>query len=321
MRRLYVGFAAAIAALATATPAFAQANCVQFDVLGNGANGEYNPFNRSNASEAFQVRASRVAEGVTGVRFILVDSTPRNGSPGFGSSGPLNYDIEWLGGDTSRTVFTAANEPLNATNGATIVFPGRQGVDVSRFRLSVPRGQAAAAGRHIENLTVRYSCLYGSNTGPSSSTEQQASLRLELSVPSYVAAYVGGVGQSRGTIDFGTVSANTGNLSRSIGVTALSTVPYEVTVASERGGRLRLQPKDAEGIPYTMKFSGEDVEAGSRIVCPATPAPIGKVDPLEVTLRRNSLSKLRAGDYSDTVTLTFQPRDGSGAGACRVAAR
>lgn len=302
-----------------ALPAAAQPLCATFEVLGNGARGDYNPFDSSNSTDVFDVRITRNGEGIAAVRFLLLDTSPQANGPGIGAAGPASYEILWLE-DTARTVFSAGNEMLTPANGALVQLPGNNGRAVTRFRLRIPRGQPASAGRHVENLSIRYECLGSATRLASSSTQQVAAIPIEVTVPSYVAAYIGGPGQTRGSIEFGEIGPDTSSLSRSLGVTALSTVPYEVTFESERGGRLRQRRNDQEGIAYDMTFAGVDVENGARLTCPATPAPIGRAEPFEVSLRRNDLRDLPAGTYSDTVTLTFQPRDGISTNGCSVAA-
>lgn len=303
-----------------APSAFAQPMCAQFEIIGNGASGEYNPYDSANTVDTFDIRITRNIDGVNAVRFLLLDNSRRQDGPGIGTAGPADYDIVWLD-DPSKIVFSANNAILTPTNGATVALPGRQGRAVTRFRLRIPRGQPASAGRHIENLTIRYECLSGVASFTTTATEQIANVPIEVTVPSYVAAYIGSVGQTRGAIDFGPISTDSGPLSGSVAVTALSTVPYAVTFDSEREGRLRRRPNDSDGIAYDMSYAGNRVEDGERMICPATPAPIGQAEMFEVRLRRNSLRDLPAGDYSDTVTLTFAPRDGSGVSACRVVGR
>jgi len=137
-------------------------------------------------------------------------------------------------------------------------------------------------------------------------------------VPRYVAAYIGSVGQTRGTISFGEVAAPSASLTRAIGITALSTLPYAIEFDSENEVLLKRRKGDTDGIAYNMRYAGVPVLDGETLVCPTTPAPMGRGEQFEVTLDRASISQLPAGDYADTVTLTFTPRDAVGVSACAV---
>ena len=300
-----------------AAPAAAQSQCVQFELIGNGARTDYQPFEASPTIETFDVRATRLADGVRGVRFLLVDRSPRSAGPGIGLTGPLNYDIA-LASDGTRRVFVVGNEQPQPMTGADIRFSGNAGVEITRFRLSVPAGQQAPAQIHREDLVVRYQCL-GPNGNPiGAMQEQPAALELALTVPEYVAAYIGSIGQTRGTISFGDVSAPSAALTRAIGITALSTLPYAIEFDSENAALLKRRRGDTTGIGYNMRYAGVPVLDGETIVCPVTPAPMGRAEQFEVALDRPSISKLPAGDYADTVTLTFTPRDAVGVSACAI---
>ena len=53
----------------SATPAFAQTQCAQFELVGSGARVTYQPFETSSLIEAFDMRVRRLADGISGVRF------------------------------------------------------------------------------------------------------------------------------------------------------------------------------------------------------------------------------------------------------------
>ena len=298
-------------------PAAAQTQCAQFELIGNGARTEYQPFEASPTTETFDLRVRGLADGVRGVRFLLVDRSPRVSGPGLGATGPLLYDIVWLQ-ESTRRVFVVGNEQPQPMTGAEVSLPGRSGVDITRFRLTVPAGQQAPAQQHRDDLIIRYQCLAANGSAIGATQEQPATIPISVTVPRYAAAYIGSIGQTRGTISFGEVNANTTNLSKAIGITALSTLPYEVAVESENGGILKRRRSDNGGIGYTMQYGGVRIASGDKILCPMTPAPMGQPEQFEVTLDRSSVSQQPAGAYSDTVTLTFRPRDTISIASCQV---
>ncbi len=304
-------------ACAVSSPAIAQTQCVQFELIGNGAEAEYHPFEANSTTEVFDLRARRLADGVYGVRFVLADRTPKPSGPGLGALGPLFYDISWLQ-DSTRRVFVVGNEQPQPLTSAELNFPGNSGVELTRFRLLVPAGQQASAQRHRDELVIRYQCLDRRGNPIGATQEQPASIPIAVRVPRYAAAYVGSLGQTRGSISFGEVSSSSASLTKAIGITALSTMPFEISVDSENGGKLKRRRTDEDGVAYAMRYGNVPVADGDTLLCPMTPAPMGQAEQFEVTLNRDSLAGQPAGTYSDTVTLTFQPRDVVALPTCAV---
>jgi len=305
------------AAMLVTTPAFAQTQCAQFELVGNGARVAYQPFETSPTIETFDLRIRRLADGISGVRFLLVDTTPQMNGPQIGTTGPSVYDISWLE-DNTRRMLVVGNEQPQPTTGAQVQFAERAGVQLTRFRLSVPAGQQAPARVHRENLTVRYQCLDSQGRQIGATQEQPASVELSLTVPRYVAAYIGSAGQTRGTINFGDVGSASATLNRAINITALSTLPFAIKFESENGGLLKRRATEAQGIVYAMNYAGVAVSPGDTLQCPMTPAPMGIGNQFEVGLNRSSITSLPAGNYRDTVTLTFTPRDGVASANCAI---
>lgn len=311
----------AVSAMSAATlfavQAQAQTQCAQFETIGNGARAAYQPFESSPTVESFDIRVRRLASGISGVRFLLVDTTPQATGPQVGLAGPASYDISWLE-DSTKRLLVVGNEQPQPMTGALVQFPERNGVQITRFRLIVPAGQQAAAQIHRENLVIRYQCLDNQGRQIGATQEQPASVELSLTVPRYVAAYIGSAGQTRGTIDFGDVGTPSAALNKAINITALSTLPYAITFDSENGGRLKRRADEAQGIIYAMNYAGVAVVSGDTLLCAMTPAPMGRGEQFEVGLDRSSIATLPAGAYRDTVTMTFTPRDAVVTTGCAV---
>jgi spore coat protein U-like protein len=306
-----------LALLTLGTPAAAQTQCAQFELSGNGARVDYHPFENSPTVESFDMRVRRLADGISGVRFLLVDRTPQSSGPQIGMTGPAVYDVRWLE-DSSRPMLVVGNEQPQPNTGAQIFFGERAGIQLTRFQFTVPAGQQAPAQIHRENLMVRYQCLDSRGRQVGATQEQSALIELSLTVPRYVAAYVGSAGQTRGTIDFGDVGAPSANLTRTVNITALSTMPYAIKFESENGGLLKRRMTDVQGISYALNYAGVAVSAGDTLLCSMTPAPMGRGEQLEVGLDRASIATLPAGAYRDTVTMTFTPRDALPVSNCEL---
>lgn len=307
----------ALAVGLTATGASAQSQCADFDVLGNGARVSYQPFDNQPTVDNFDIRVRRIADGVAAVRFVLVDTTPGSTGPGLGQFGPDLYDIVWLADADQRVLVVGTEQPMPQV-GAIVALPGRNGNAITRFRLSIPAGQRARATIHAENLAVRYACLDGNGNQVGSAQQQGAPVTISATVPRYAAAYVGSVGQTRGAIAFGNVSATGAALTQSAVITALSTLPYDVAITSDNDGKLRRIAGDPAGIAYSMQFGGAAVESGQTVTCPITDMPAGDSQRLEVTLEPQSIGQQPAGNYADVITLTFQPRDTQGVDKCAI---
>lgn len=318
MNKRLVGLAA-LAGVAWSTPALAAGQCVTFDAIGNGARTTYDPFSPSPAVEFFDLKIKRLDDRARGVRFVLADISPRAAGPGIGPLGPEQYGITWQQ-DTGRTAFVVGNaQPIALLSPEVVLNGNGNAADVSRFAWTVSPGQQASAQQHREPITIRYQCLDASGAPLGPVEEQTFGLELILTVRPYAAAYIGSIGNTRGAIDFGAISGATANLSKAIGITAQSTLPYQVDVRTDNAQRLKRDRRDTDGIDYTMKYRGVAIADGDTMVCPITAAPAGTAGQFEVTLDRQSIARQLAGHYSDTVTLTITPRDSIPVSSCAVA--
>ena len=314
MRSIFTRAFVGAAALLLPAPSYA---CADFSVVGNAVDLPYNPFDAANFSDNFTIKINPApGTTATSIRFLLIDTTPRGGLPRLGEDGPAAYDVVWQS-DPSRTVFTLGSDSLNDLNGAVVEINSRRAVQTT-FRLSIPRGQTALAGRQAEEFAIRYQC-YAGRERLGTESEQPASNRTEyaLRVPRLLTAFLSGQ-QTRGLIDFGTINALS-SLTRSIIVSAQSTLPYSVEVASENGGAVI----SASGgrINYGLKLSGAQVTGGSTVTCPVTPAPSGYNGALEVALSRHDVASQPAGAYADTISLTFKADESFGGPQCTVRQR
>lgn len=301
--------AAAVVAVGAASPAFAAiGQCVQFETVGKGATTDYQPFDPAPTVDSFELRARSVNDSVASVRFLLVDTAPHNSGPGIGTAGPDNYDVIWLT-DSSKRVLVQGQEQPVAMAGAVIALGNRSGQGTTQFQLSIPAGQEAIARRHQENLTVRYQCLDENGLPLGPVQEQYTGVDLAVTVPAYAAAFVGSIGQTTGMIDFGELGTSDSDVTKSIGIVALSTTPYEITVVSESNSRLISPGNGSAAIPYKMAYAGQEVASGGRVICPMTRAPMGTTEQFSVTLDGKAVATQPAGTYHGAVILTVTPRD------------
>ena len=294
----------AIASLSCALPATAQNPCASFRTVGNQNEVRYDPYGGAVVT-IFNVQITSQASGAALVRFLLIDDdAAQMGAAGLGPDGPRLYQLGYSG-SPDRGFGLAADQPNNL-NSATGTLSS-SGVDIVPFQMTIAAGQQARAGRHAQELAVRYQCFTADGTPIGMTNEQSVRLEVIAVVPGMVSADV--AGSSRGEIDFGTISAETGVLTRSLDVTARATVPYEVSVATTNGSLLKRGPSDSRGIKYGMTYGNVAVTAGSRVVCAQPPAPASRPDTLAIILDARDVGAAPAGPYADTITLTFMPRD------------
>lgn len=310
-----------LATLALATtlvaPTLAEAGCAEFEALGAGLTRDYDPFSPSTVESVFNLRVTRVDPQATSVRFILVDDSARAGGPGVGAVGPGQYAVTWTR-DASRSVHFWGAEQPGPTNGAVVGF-GATGTPSSvnePFRLRIPAGQTTIAGRHQQDLEIRYACSYGEDVG-SADFQTGARVSIDLTVPEMLRTYIGSQGIRRGEIALGVLNPAGGVASGDIALTAQATVPYSVTFHRRRGG-LRRTDDDAYVMPYAMTLDGQRLTAGATLGCAPTGAPGGRSQTLGVTLDQATSRLVPEGAYSDTITVTYTPGLDLGGGACGI---
>lgn len=300
----YLAIATAAAAICGATPAFAQSACASFRIPSNQNKVDYSPLGGA-AVTTFNVQVDGANKSVQSIRFILVDTdSAAQGGQGLGQYGPAQYS---LGAASNLTRgFGYGSDQPNTVNSALATIPGNSGRDNVSFQLTIPAGQQARGGTHVQDLVVRYECLDAGGNLLGLPQQQATPLTVEARVPSYVSATIDG--KQGGLIDFGTISASS-NLTKDLYVNTLATLPYDVLIDSEYGGMLKRGANQAAGIGYSMTYDGAAVNDGQRVVCPRPANLTGRLDRFAVTLKQGDVAAAASGNYSDTVTLTFTARD------------
>jgi hypothetical protein len=319
--KILLGLAAALSLTATAGLAHASTTpCATFETVGTDLDVIYSPFLPVQTVRPFLIRVTRNDPTATSVRFILLDTTHSPaGNPRIGAAGPIGYDIQWLG-NTGQHVFFDGNRQVDQTNGATVSFGSGPigGLRTASFIMTIPAGKPVAASRQIENLEVSFQCFAGSTPIGVPGDQVGNQLQVDLTVIPYFGAYIGSAGTNAGRIDFGPIDMHGGNPTGHVAVTSMSTLPYDVRIQTDRHSVLRLSDSAPDGIPYTMRFAGVQATDGSTLRCPTPPIPSGATQNLDVTLDNSHSQALQAGHYTDTITVTFTPRDGGAApsGGC-----
>ena len=317
--RAMIGLSALVASVLPASVAQAQSQCAEFSVTAADLRVNYDPFLPAMVERAFNIQVRRLDPNITAVRILLADPDPAGSDPVLGLNGIARYDVVWSR-DPSRQVFAIGSEQPNSTNGALISFSGQemQPIQNANFRLRIPAGQDIGAGNYHQSLEVRYQCLTGNTDAGSFGVQSGAQLAVDLQVPERLSTFIGSAGVRRGRLDFGRVSANEGVISRSLSVTAQSTLPYDIDIRSENGALRRFADDDRK-LDYSLWLSDIEIGSGARLACTRGQAPAGHVHLLRAEIDAEQARTAAAGTYSDIITLTFAPRLGlSGGEGCTL---
>lgn len=301
----------AVAGAASATPV-QSGPCAEFEIVGGDTDMIYNPFSPGALNHPFLLTVTRRDPTATSVRFVLIDHESAVGAPSrLGDAGPYNYDITWLG-NASQDVFVTGDQIVNNADGATINFGSGPvgGVRLVPFNLRIPPGQPVASTHEQERLEVSFQCFSGQTPIGGTGLQADSRLRFDMYVLRFFGAYVGTPGQGSGQIDFGPLDLNVASPRRGVAVTAMSTLPYTVQITTDEHGKLTTAHGAAAGIPYTMKYGDLDVADGTSLDCGLPRPPGGSTRNLDVTLDTTHAAALAAGHYTDTISLTFTPKDG-----------
>jgi hypothetical protein len=307
--RMTVGLAcAAIVSLASFS-ARADTPCASFSVPRDEVRVNYNPFAVAVDRTNFAVRTQRRDSEITEVRFLLKDKTPRGDQAVIGNDGPAEYNIEPRG-EPGRTIFDWRSGTLTPLNGLNVMFRDNRNVASSNVALVIPALQPSAATRHTEALDVVFECYNANGAMVGNGIQTSQDLLVDLTVIRIFGAYTGTIGQRNGTVDFGPIDVRSGaSLTSQAAITALSSVRYGLSIRSERNFHIR-QTRNGAGLPYSVVLDGVTVNQDDRFAC-ARSGPTGRNHEIALELDTRGAANLPAGDYSDTLTVTFLARDGA----------
>ena len=305
----------AIGALSYSTPTLAQ-SCAEFTASSAELRLYYDPYEGASLERTFTLRVRQLDSAVTGVRFLLADPDPEGSRPRLGINGPA-YEMVWAR-DSGRRIFALGGEQPNNTNGALVRFgsTGSSKVADEVFRVRVPAGEDLAAGNYYQPIDIVYQCFAGDDAVDGARIQSDGRVAVDLVVPERVTSYIGSQGIRRGTLDFGSLVANSNNISRSLSITTQATVPYEVEFSTLHGS-LKRSGDDPASIPYRSWFANLPVRDGSRVGCARSSAPRGSVNVLRAEVDGRAAASVPAGTYGEEITITFSPRLGlSGGNGC-----
>lgn len=292
--------------------------CAEFELANVSASiVDYNPYDPFDATADLYVLVRRLDADVRHVHFMVVDTTHVGGAPRLGPTGPDQYDIEWPE-QPGHQIFGGPSSVLGSMNDVESNFDGAPDTLIERLVMRIPRGQSLGAGRSTERLDIPFECT--SATGEVLGRGILASrLRVAVRHDETFSMYFSGRGARRAAIDFGPLDVDAANSSGRIGVTVMTSLPYELTLSSQNDFHMLREGDPSSRIPYRVSVGDLAVENNVRLLCPPTAPPAGSTLDVQVDVP-GPLRTQRAGSFRDVITLTFSPTDYSPAlvSRCRV---
>ena len=286
--------------------------CAVFNVSMGEVRVTYDPFSERETTKPFTLQVARGANNVASVRAFLRDPTGNGAMPKIGESGPNEYDIVMNGNTASSPFFIGTSNLPPDAGGLQFSFNNREGqsngVNTEPLKLLVRALQLTGTGIHRQAIDVVYTCYDASGQKIKSDIQTGRNVEIELEVLRQFKVSTGSTGLKSGQIDFGVIDiSRTTPQTSEAAVTVLSSVNYDMSIASARGFMLRPDETGA-GMPYTATIDGQNITKDFKVSCLSTGTG-GRSHPVKVTLDPRDASKLRAGKYSDNLIITFQPKD------------
>lgn len=212
------------------------------------------------------------ANGSAAVPYTLLDT--------FGQ-----YDATPVAG---RTVRRTINPPV-------VLAPGGQQLVRYLFTVGVD-------GLHGDGLFTQRLLLTTEDLAGNPLTQRQVLVGINVS-PSATMSLAGAFTRngSQADVDLGDLSAGVGAIPLALQV--MSTRGYRLGITSLNGGRLRLMGTDWS-VPYTLSVQGQPIRFGEGAGYVSGNSPGIHRDTLPLAFTVGPVSDLRAGSYSDILTIT-----------------
>ncbi len=300
MQRLRLARMAALAfLLIAASPRATLAACApEITVSPSGAALSYAPFDAAPAIADLTLRLTNTGQGVCRLGLAVF-------SPDFSAQGPsggaIRYEVEASGSRLANS----GSEPPGSAAGLALLPLQETGPDDALslpLRFALTPGQMAAPGAYLDSMRL---ALYDLASGALAA--EPLPVPISISVEPVLRLSLAGGGQGA-TVDFGEMADGA---SRVVLLRARTNVGFALTLSSENGGALLLDPPalDAQrwAMPYRVTVSGNaPVSLDRPRLLPITGAATelgGLTLPIDVTLGPSGA--LRAGTYRDIVTIAI----------------
>jgi hypothetical protein len=330
LKSLVVSIMGMVFALTLANVAHAQPKpkplCGITAVGATGATIKYDPFGTSGLQQVdVPLVITRKADGAEKTQQVFFILSMPNDAPDYQitATGPNN------GGDLGKILYRdsevmGSNRPiadLNASDQIHYNFGGATQPDSVTFNLkvTVPPGADLRAGLPI-TFGIWYLCdgTGGMQDVKTTALYQPSAVSINVRVMSALRAFYAG-----SALDFGEI----GTVPNPIGTALVQTAPdnrfgvlssgaYRVSLKSDNGFRLSNGgPTANDLIRYKLRFIGRDLDSTTpnattealRIDCNPGGLSIGDSLPVQGTLQEGGAGKNPAPNYSDVLTVTFEP--------------
>ena len=287
----------------------ALAGCVSF--TGGSINATYDPLHGQATTDLVETIPLSVTRqsAATLPTAVIAQFVAQNGQSVFnlGSSSGPEYTIK-NSNDGNFPIVGQSALPFQQmqTFGAGFpTSPANATVSISGLQLVIRAGQDLPSGVYQEAINIQYRCLTGPNDTNADVTLQGSVVPVTITVPNKISANLAG-GQTHGLIDFQDFT----DLSKRVAIQVRSTGPYDLLITSENGGKMLLAnaptaaAATSTSISYSLQYGGFPVALGTPGLFQRT-GVLGA--DLDLVVTAEPVNQKRAGDYSDTLTVTFTP--------------
>jgi hypothetical protein len=286
--------------------------CASFSVSPDDSSVVYDPFSPGEQRNSFTVQAQRSSDEVASIRATLRDPTPNGGSPQMGPAGLRDYDISNANQRQNSNSFS--QNPGSSFSIGSLDFTfndaarGNSGRASQRLELTIPALQSTGAGVFRQSLEVEYTCFNAAREEISRGVQTGSGIEFQVEIKRTFSVSTGSQGSTRGSIAFGPINvSSTGPLSGRAVISVRSSIDYRVSMKGNDDFRLR-GPRNAS-MPYSATIAGRNLTKNFSMLCSATNSS-GSDLSVDVILDTSEASQLPAGNYNDTLILTFEPNDG-----------
>ncbi len=262
---------------------------IELQELGEAKINHYNALEGGDYLEGIQLRLrNKGDESCSGqVRITRISGDPELSGP---HGGKLAYTIVDQN-DFGRVIY---DPRTNSGNAIPVTIAGKSTLEIGP-KLFVAGSQAGRSGRYVATLEAGFFSI----------GEVQAADTARLNVSAQVTAsvqanFVGSTNPRNARLDLGELVPNKQG---SIGLQVRSSSEYQITFRSENKGVLK--GPSSSTIPYSLTYAGQLIDLTQRDMREISPSDPVRPSTNLINVTVGQFAGVRAGDYSDEVTITI----------------
>ena len=306
MCKLRFGFAASLtgAVLAASPAAFACDFRIDAGTSSVWNFGSYNPFDTGNAFEERSLTVRNTSNQACDLSVsVSTAGIGRNVMRSTDSSDTLDFNL--IERRTSASISANSSGRGNSLSSVPFTLGPNEARRLS-FGLSIPAGQIVDAARYNQQLVIEIS-------DRQSSRIESLNVAVEALVPPLASVSLAGrIGGARGSrsalIDFGELTTGKVINDSGVAIRTVGTSAYRLNVRSENDGYLVREGDSADWkIDYMLFLNDSPVfNSNGRGTLSFGGTPKRRM--VSVSFRIGNAEDVRAGDYSDLITISIEPQ-------------